>query len=263
MRTILINLDRSLDRLEAMARSLAERGLPYERLTATDGKALSERDAGLIAPAASQFRPPSRTEAGAFLSHRRAWQSIAEGGDAWTLVLEDDVVLASDTSQILAAINGYDGEADIVRLETMLRQVLLDTNATPLSPERSMRRMRSWHGGLAAYAISRAAAARLLGLTRQVTDPIDQLLFRPSSTIFPQLHVLQVFPASAVQQDMANRREGQPAASTIEKPAGRWRSLPRLIVKRQVESLRRRRMAQSDDCEYVYVPYRDPGGGHS
>ncbi len=110
---LVINLERRADRLRALRK--LEWSVMWERLPAIDGRALSwsSIDASLVHPQAvreaqyaeSQGLPTICRRTGSFsphltlaavgcgLSHRAAWQALAEdgGGREWALILEDDV----------------------------------------------------------------------------------------------------------------------------------------------------------------------------
>ena len=129
--------------------------------------------------------------------------------------MEDDVRLADDVPALLAAIEEIDPDAGIVRLETTLRRVVLDDKGMALTPGRMLHRMRSWHGGMAAYAIHHNSAADLLARSERFSDPIDQWLFNPLSPVFGTLAIGQVMPGAAVQAALLDARTaGAAAAST-------------------------------------------------
>ncbi len=202
MRTLVINLDRSPERLAEFGAEAARAGLDFQRLPAVDGRALSEAELSALTDPDFRFQPLGRGEVAIFLSHRAAWRIAAAGPDRWTAVMEDDVRLADDVPMLLSAIEEIDPDAGIVRLETTLRPVVLDDEAVALTPGRSLHRMRSWHGGTAAYAIHHNAAADLLARSTRISDPLDQWLFNPLSPVFGTLTIGQVVPGAAVQASL-------------------------------------------------------------
>jgi glycosyl transferase family 25 len=226
MRVVVINLDRSPERLAEFRAEAARCGLDFERLPAVDGRSLSEAELAMLIDPEFRFQPMGRGEVAIFLSHRAAWRIAAAGPDRWTAVMEDDVRLADDVPALLDAVEEIDPDAGIVRLETTLRRVVLDDDALPLSPGRSLHRMRSWHGGMAAYAIHHNCARDLLERTERIADPLDQFLFNPMSPAFRALTIGQVVPGAAVQAALLDRtKAGAAAASTSGRktaPAGRW-----------------------------------------
>lgn len=199
MRVLVINLDRSPERLAEFGVEAARCGLSFERLPAIDGRSLADAAVATLVDPDFRFQPMGRGEVGIFLSHREAWRIAAAGPDRWTAVMEDDVRLADDIPALLAAIEEIDPDAGIVRLETTLRRVVLDDEAVSLAPGRALHRMRSWHGGTAAYAIHHNCAADLLARAERIADPVDQWLFNPLSPLFGTLRIGQVVPGAAVQ----------------------------------------------------------------
>ena len=124
-----------------------------------------------------------------------------------------------------AAIEEIDPDAGIVRLETTLRRVVLDNDAVTLTPGRTLHRMRSWHGGTAAYAIHHNCAQDLLARSERLSDPLDQWLFNPLSPVFGTLTIGQVVPGAAVQAALIDQaKAGATAASTSGRKTGggRW-----------------------------------------
>ena len=218
MRVLVINLDRSPERLSAFRAEAARCGLDFERLPAVDGRALGDAQFAALIDPDFRFQPLGRGEVGVFLSHREAWRIAAAGPDRWTAVMEDDVRLADDVPALLAAIEEIDPDDSIIRLETTLRRVVLDDEAIALSPGRSLRRMRSWHGGTAAYAIHHNAAADLLARSERLSDPLDQWLFNPLSPVFAGLHIGQVVPGAAAQAQLL---DGPDAGAAVASTSGR------------------------------------------
>ncbi len=214
MRVLLINLDRSPERLAEFDAEAARCGLAFTRLPAVDGRLLSDAQLSALVDPDFRFQPMGRGEVGIFLSHREAWRIAAAGPDRWTAVMEDDVRLADDVPALLAAIEEIDPDAGIIRLETMQRRVVLDDDAVALTPRRALHRMRSWHGGMAAYAIHHNTAADLLARTERVSDPLDQWLFNPLSPVFDTLTIGQVVPGAAVQAALLDRANAGAAATS-------------------------------------------------
>jgi glycosyl transferase family 25 len=264
MRVLAINLDRSPDRLAEFRAEAARCDLAFERLPAVDGRALPGADlAGLIDPA-FRFQPVGRGEVGIFLSHRQAWRIAAAGPDRWTAVMEDDVRLADDIPALLAAIEEIDPDAGIIRLETTQRRVLIDDEAVPLTPGRALHRMRSWHGGTAAYAIHHNCAADLLARSERISDPLDQWLFNPLSPVSATLTIGQVVPGAAVQAALRDKENaGAAAASTSGRksagPALHSRHGLAIDARRLALKLAERVKRLTDRCRrgrsYRFIPF--------
>jgi glycosyl transferase family 25 len=186
--------------------------------------------------------------------------------------MEDDVRLADDLPALLSAIEEIDPDAGIIRLETTLRRVVLDDMGVALTPGRALHRMRSWHGGTAAYAIHHNAAADLLARSERISDPLDQWLFNPLSPVFGTLAIGQVVPGAAIQAQLLDRAEGVAATASTSgrKTGGGGRLAPRhgvaIDARRLALKLVERAKRLADRCRpgrsYRFIPFaRSVGGG--
>lgn len=209
MAIYLINMDRDAGRLAHMTGQL--KGLPFERLSAFDGRGLSDEDLAQIRverPGATW----SRGQIGCFFSHFDAWRRIAEGEDAYGLVLEDDLHLSKNFSRFAALdrIDGFPADAEIVRLEAPSNSVLLGPSVLNVDGH-ALRRVRSstWCAG--AYLLSKPAAAKLLALDKSTHTVADYFLFCYEASPVPELlAIYQLTPAVAIQDKFAN-----PATTTF------------------------------------------------
>ena len=213
MRVLVINLDRSPGRLAEFAAEAERCGLRFNRLAAIDGTALSKQELDALTDSHFMFHPIKSGLVANYLSHRRAWQEAAAGSDRWTAIFEDDVRLGDDINEVLAAIEARDPDAGIIRLETTLRRVLVDEPGLPLTPGRSLHRMRSWHGGVAGYVIHRDCAQILAAYSEKASGAADQVLFHPLSPLFSKLRVHQLIPGVVVQASVLEPA-GTSAANT-------------------------------------------------
>jgi len=227
MLTLLINLDRSPERLAFFTAQAQRCGLAFERLPAVDGRALSKAERGAAVAARFEFQPLNAGEVGVFMSHRRAWQRIVDSGQGWGAVFEDDAVLALALPQVLAALERAAPAGDVFKLETTGRAVVLGEAALALGDTgQRLQRLHTWHGGAAAYAVSRRGAQRLLATTQPLADPVDQVLFNPLSRVCAALEVWQAVPALAMQKNIL---EAVDAGSAFATTINRHRSGGRLF----------------------------------
>ena len=216
MRALVINLDRSPDRLAAFEAEAARCGLVFTRMAAVDGAKLSAKDVAAVRSPRFRFQPAGPGEVATFMSHRAAWRMAADGPGEWTAIFEDDVRLADDIAAVLTAIDTRGPDGDIIRLETTLRRVVIDEAGWPLMPGRGLHRVWSWHGGMAGYVVNRDGAARLLTMTEAIADPVDQVVFNPLSPVFRRLNIQQVVPGAVVQEHIIEPdAEGAGAVSTV------------------------------------------------
>ena len=201
MKSYLINLDRSTERLARMDKIFQGLALSYERVTAIDGKRLSqsERDR-CIRRRKDGLVPLSASEIACFLSHRACLERVAgQQPGSFGAVFEDDVHLARDAPGFLSRQDWLPGDADIVKIETNGEPTLVSQIRAGGHSGRHLHRLRGKHLGAAGYIISQSCARRVLGLTTRFSDPIDELLFNPAFGLCGDLTVYQLIPALCVQ----------------------------------------------------------------
>jgi GR25 family glycosyltransferase involved in LPS biosynthesis len=117
------------------------------------------------------------------------------------MVLEDDLVLADGIVECLA--DGWmPDDADIVKLETRRSRVHVGRERIPVHGARYLSRLKSTNLGGACYVISGRAANRLLQLTTDFADAVDDVLFNVDHPIFSKLTTYQMIPAPGIQGRM-------------------------------------------------------------
>ena len=119
---LVINLNRSVERLAFQRRQLAELGIPMQRLAAVNAEDLGGCDYEALANGWERKMRPA--EVACFLSHKAAWQRVADDGQAY-LILEDDALLSRQTAELLRVLSAHDREIDYVTLEARNRKKLL------------------------------------------------------------------------------------------------------------------------------------------
>lgn len=264
MQVYVINLDRSPDRLAHFQQQADAVGVEFERVSAIDGRVLSQAEVDAQTDPKFEFKPLNRAEFGLFASHRRVWERLLESTERNAAVFEDDVLLAPELGDVFAAIDQLSIPFDVIKLETTFRKIVLADEAIPLTADIGLQPLLTWHGGTAGYAFSRQGAEKLLARKQRIADPIDQVLFNPMSRVCRDLTVLQVNPAVCVQNDILARVSGQGDGfgSTIQQrrkwgqifrfgPATDLRRLWHKIQERQ----RRQRLAQLPGNQCVSVEY--------
>lgn len=200
MRSLVINLDRSTDRLAHMSSAFDAMGLPFERVPAVDGRlARSGKSAG-------GGDGLTDAELGCLLSHMACWNLAAASADRWTAIFEDDVHFSADAAAFLAAAAWIPDDADLIKLETFLEATLLGIRGKPAGAGHRVRPLRGNHLGSAGYIVSREAAARLLASPQMSRLHADRALFDFSRhPDFLQTAVIyQLDPAICVQDDVLN-----------------------------------------------------------
>ncbi len=81
MKVYLINLDRSPDRLNFFQSQADRLGLPFERISAVDGRRLTAEELRDAVSASYEFQPVNAGEIGLFQSHKRAWEKLIDSGE--------------------------------------------------------------------------------------------------------------------------------------------------------------------------------------
>ena len=208
MHIYLINLARRPDRLAAMTAQAAGAGLALDRVEAVDARVA---DMGVLDRWFADGGPLGeipRGDKACLLSHRAAWQMFVGSGDTHAVFLEDDVRLSASAGALLGSGNWIPAGVEVVKLEHYgppgQRVLLWDLRA--VGEDFRMGRMLSRHTGAAAYILSRAAAEKLLAVTR-FDLPVDHLIFNPNnSDLFAALSPWQLVPAIARQQEFVGEK---------------------------------------------------------
>jgi glycosyl transferase family 25 len=264
MKTYLINLDRSADRLKFFTRQAEELQIEFERIPAVDGRCLSQSERESVLSPRFEFQPINAGEIGLFMSHKRAWQNLLDSGEPHATVFEDDVVMSSSMKTVMRSIDREIQEFDVIKLETTFRKVVCRRDGQSLTSGNNLLRLLSWHGGTAGYVISASCARRLLLLKQKLSDPIDQVMFNPMSQISAQLQLLQLSPAVCVQKDILEKADSAVFGTTIDRhvTGGRlFRHGPlidfRRMVRKQMERQRRLWLTLNrDNCQTV-IPFEN------
>ncbi len=199
MRSYLINLDRSPERLDHMRGQFARIGCDFTRVAAVDGTKMAEED--MVA-----FRtgiPPSEhiwypAQIGIFLSHMECWRQIAAGSDLFAAVFEDDAHFDDGMAGLLESDHWIPETADIVRLETTRQGMRLGGLMGKINGMK-LYEARSGGWGAAGYIIRRDVAEWLINCPRKLYTPVDYMLFHKPSLIAACLKIAQFYPAPCVQ----------------------------------------------------------------
>ncbi|QKV18815.1 glycosyltransferase family 25 protein [Oricola thermophila] len=203
MKAYFINLDRSPERLAYMSRTLNALGIDHERVAAVDGNTLSDEEIGRNYTHRAGTQLLDAGSIACFMSHRRAWQRIAEGEDDHALVLEDDIVFGRDAGALLRDMSWIPDGAPLVRLETFRRHTVWDAEPLARAGDREIVRLRHVQLGAGAYVISRRAAGLLTERTPPFRHAVDFVLFDPRCPDFCGFEIMQMIPAPCIQSDRA------------------------------------------------------------
>jgi len=195
MLVIVINLASAKDRFAFQKEQLSQLGLPFHRLVAyTPDTIPSDIPESYWN---TWQRPMTMGERACFLSHKAAWQHVAEDGPA--LILEDDAILANKVPELLKLIENQP-DMDHLSLEVRGRRKLVGNAAIPLANGVMRRRLYLDRTGAAAYVLWPSGAQKLLKRAKRRAAIADGMICQAY-----ELRSFQTDPACAVQIDMATK----------------------------------------------------------
>ncbi|WP_296745153.1 glycosyltransferase family 25 protein [Mesorhizobium sp.] len=242
MKCLVINLDRSVDRLAHVTGQFARIGIGFERVAAVDAANGSPVSAPRM----------SAPEICCFLSHRLCWQIVADGSERYVAIFEDDVAFAADAGPLLSGDGWVPADADLVKLETFFVKVRLGRRRLPAGGGYSLLPLAGRHVGSAGYVLSRAAAQKLLKRTERLKAAVDETLFCPTRMTCSRSTVYQLVPALCVQTQFL-LGDGTPSLVQIEPPERQKRLLHKIGGEawRAFAHLRNGTLFQTDKVEAV------------
>lgn len=229
LKAYLINLDRSKERLQRMYQQFEKAGLVFERVAAIDGKTLSDDEVANVKLNLGWEQPLNRSELGCFLSHRKCLEQIVQSGEQFAAVFEDDVKFSGTAKQFFRSDTWIPSDADLIKLETHGRKVLMDKPVTVIAGEYSIARLRSQNILAAGYIISAKCAASLLARMDDAVAPMDHFLFTPACGFFNDLTIYQVSPVICDQAGLESTLSGDRAQHHQSPPV--WKKIIREIIR--------------------------------
>jgi glycosyl transferase family 25 len=212
---LVINLERSADRLLFQEQQMTRLGLRFTRLKAVDGNEVSDETFRRFA--FRWQRPLSRTEVACLLSHANAWQHALDSGQP-VLVLEDDAVLSERLPAFLSDLIAYPQNFGIVHLGVRPTGKYVSKSRVAFLPgsRTELFDLYENQGGAHAYLIDPAAAELLLARLAKKAAIADAYM---NNT--PGIHWLQTDPALAAPDDWVAIWGGEPEktfGTTIFRP---------------------------------------------
>lgn len=223
-----LNLDRSPDRLAAIARDLETLGISPIRVPAVDGRALSLPlpgiDPGLYL--GTHGRELLLGEVGCYLSHLRALRLFLASGFAHAMVLEDDAAVTPRAPALVEALTaaGAPDDWDLVKFEA--HHGALGLPLRRLSPGGRLCALPHRSAGSAAYLVNRAAATALLGRLLPIRMPYD-IAFDRGWDLGLRVRGILPYPVAARPSAPTIVRDGRPAAR--KRSPLRWRAATRAM----------------------------------
>jgi glycosyl transferase, family 25 len=265
MKSYVINLERSPERLASFTAQARYAGIEFERFPAIDASLISDAELRDKLPARFEFQPMNAGEAALFLGHRGCWQRFLESNDEYCAVFEDDSLLSRQTAAFFALLEARETDFDILKIETTLKRMIVKAVAFGEIGGRAILVPNSWHSGTGGYILSRAGAKKLLDWSMLFADPIDQLMFNPASGLATSLVNLQLSPALSIQQQVLTPNDlAAPFRSTIKRAETKGLLFrhglfidARRVYRKYRESVARRLMSLSPQYQYLTIQFAD------
>jgi glycosyl transferase family 25 len=205
MKCLVINLDRSPDRLAHITAEFARIGIAFERIVAIDAR---DHPDLMLQPQHAMYsvRRLSHSEIACMHSHRACWAIIAQDDAPYGAVFEDDIVFSAKAGALLADIGWIPAGADVVKLETFFIKTMIQRKRTAVGHGFSVARLRRNHVGTAGYILSRQMARDLLVATAQAAAAADDLVFNPAFPTAGEKTIYQLVPALCAQDQFVGNR---------------------------------------------------------
>ena len=182
MKTFLINLDRSVDRLEVMKKRLADLGLRFERVSAIEGSKVSSESYHSQSPSPRYPHHLTPGEIGCFLSHKKCWEILIKSNEEWALILEDNCIFSPSAACYLYNTNWIPDDCDLINLCNRSGIYIYADKSIALDDGNTLVRVKASSPiGTYAYFISKEAARVALEKADKICEPIDNFLFGPYS----------------------------------------------------------------------------------
>ena len=190
-RILVINLDRSPERLAAISAQLEKLDVPFERVVALDGKELADDFIEAASPkqivGKTYHRALSKAEVACSLSHKKAWQKIVDDDLDFGIVLEDDCELLDNFADVVELIDGLPGDSwDFIKLYALRRGGGKNIAKRFDYKGHTFVTYHRYPLGFVGQAVSRRGAETLVKNLRYVTEPVDgQLKSWWETGVFP------------------------------------------------------------------------------
>jgi GR25 family glycosyltransferase involved in LPS biosynthesis len=201
MKIYYINLDRSSDRLENIHIQEEKINLKFDRIRAIDGYLLSHdervKNCSLMGNLIC-----TDSMIGCFLSHKKAWEAIANGPDEYGIVLEDDCILSKtfikDVNKLLSEINYKEKNWDFIYLGYITLGLDLIKISTKLTHKTKNYHIPLQPLGFHCYMIRKKCARKMLKILNKIDYHVDFmfLIFEKNFNIFASTKTLGYQPST-------------------------------------------------------------------
>ena len=174
--TLVINLDRAVERRARITKQLLDLGLPWTRLPAVDARQLTDAQRAMLDIPAYHRKHGMATllgELGCYLSHVEAMRVFLGSDASYALIFEDDVLTGPQLPGVLQSLIEHPNRWDMVRLSAV-------HSGTPvpvlrLTATHSLSVMLSRCAGSSAYLINRHAAETCVAGLLPMSLPYDHV----------------------------------------------------------------------------------------
>lgn len=178
MKTFVINLDHATDRWATIEPQVRQVGLDIQRVSAVLGKELAEPYPDYCEQAYQRLhgRQTNNREIGCYLSHLKAMEMFLDTGDAYGIILEDDVELHPELALLVELAIEADPTWGLLRLSGL-------HGGTPVTVRKinddfHLAVNLTQQAGSGAYVVNRDAAEKLCSGLRPMEVPYDHAFDR-------------------------------------------------------------------------------------
>lgn len=221
MKRYVINLDRSVERLNSIKSVFEQAQLDFIRVSAVDGKLLPEEDYLRLTKVRNWPKKLSHSEVACFLSHLQCLKLIAEGDDPYGAVFEDDIKLSPNAKPFLEDWSWIPKGFDVIKLDTAEIMCVLGRFDISLDNGYQLAPLISKHYCTGGYIISKECAKKVYDNNTQVTAPFDEILYNPDCWDSKAAKVEQLFPAIVVQIGLESTIRAPEPENEKHKPSNR------------------------------------------
>lgn len=222
---MVINLDRSPERLRSISQQLVAQDLHFERLPAVDGRKLAQEELSRLeapydAPEKFVFRKALwPNEIACFLSHAACWEKLVKSGCEWGVIMEDDIVLSPRFKLFATSSEWIPEGVRVIQLHGS-HQSFAVGESYPVRDTELCRILNPTPLCCFAYLMHREAAAYALSSYMPIPAPVDDWLFCPYSDFakhFPPHRLLSACVASlGVPSDIGARATRQRLPNSVK-----------------------------------------------
>lgn len=173
--TFVINLDKSVDRLEGSQSTLDALDIEFERVSAIYGGDLTQSEIDHVYSSSSSrayYKDLNVGEVGCYLSHRLCWKLIVERELDYAFILEDDFIYQGDVfKSIIDVVDNMDTDWHYIKLAGQPKPAdIIDSQHAGAF---SLCRFRKVPARTCAQVVSLEGAKRLLAASETFSRPVD------------------------------------------------------------------------------------------